>query len=70
MESKHLFQSCCIVSVAKLASMPYIGEAGDTAWRQTDLLMGFLRLWLFSEKPSVEVYNRMILLHSWNSSLL
>ena len=41
----HLLQNCL-----DLAFMQYIGEVGDTAWRQADLLMGFLRAWLFSEK--------------------
>ena len=49
--------------------MQYIGEVGDTAWRQTDLLMRFLRAWLFSEN-SDKVSNRMSLLHTWISSLL
>ena len=41
----HLLQNCL-----DLAFMQYIGDVGDTAWRQADLLMGFLRAWLFSEK--------------------
>ena len=50
--------------------MPYIGEVGGTVWRQIDLLLGFLRVWLFSDKLSDEVSNRMNLLHSWTLSLL
>ena len=61
----HLLQNCL-----DLASMSHIVEVGDTAWRQTDLLMGFLRVWLFSDKLSDEVSNRMSLLHSWAPSLL
>ena len=60
----HLLQNCL-----DLAFMQCIGEVGDTAWRQTDLLMGFLRAWLFS-KNSDKVSNRMSLLHTWISSLL
>ena len=47
-----------------LASMPCIEEVGDTAWRQIELLLGFLRVWLFSDKLSDEVSCRMSLLHS------
>ena len=32
-----------------LACMPYTEEVGDRAWRQTDLLLRFLRAWLFSD---------------------
>ena len=48
----------------------YIGEVGDTAWRQINLLLGFLRVWLFSDKLSDEVSNGMSLLHFWTPSLL
>ena len=61
----HLLQNCF-----DLTFMPYMGEVGDTSWRQIDLLLGFLRVWLFSEKLSDEVSNRMNLLHSWTPSLL
>ena len=44
----HLLQNFLV-----LATMTYIGEVGDTAWRQVDLLLGFLRVWLFSDKFSV-----------------
>ena len=50
--------------------MPFIWEVGDTAWRQIDLLLGFLRVWLFSGKLSDEVCNRMSLLNSRAPSLL
>ena len=53
-----------------LASMSSIGEVGDKAWRQTDLLLWFLRVWLFLEKLSDEVSNWMSLFHSWISSML
>ena len=43
----HLFQNCLY-----LASMPYIGEGGNAVWTQVDLLLGFLRVWLFSDKLS------------------
>ena len=61
----HLLQNC-----VDLASIPYIGEVGGTAWRQIDLLLGFLRIWLFSDKLCDEVASWMSLLHSWTSSLL
>ena len=61
----HLWQNCL-----DLASMPCIGEVDDTAWRQIDLLLGFLRAWLFSDKLPDEVSSRMSLLHSWTPSLL
>ena len=60
-----LLQNCL-----DLPSMTYIGEVGDTAWRQIDLSLGFLRVWLFSDNLSDEVSNQMRLLHPWNSSLL
>ena len=41
----YLFQNCL-----DMASMPYIGKVGDTAWKQTDLLLGFPRVWNFQEK--------------------
>ena len=44
----HLLQNFLV-----LATMTYIGEVGDTAWRQVDQLLGFLRVWLFSDKFSV-----------------
>ena len=61
----HLLQNCW-----DLASMSYIVEVGDTAWRQTDLLMGFLRVWLFSNKLSDEVSNRMNLAFLGSQSAL
>ena len=60
----HLLRNC-----SDLASMQYICEVSDTAWRQTDLLLGFLRLSLFSDKLSEEISNWMSLLHSWSPSL-
>ena len=54
----HLLQNCL-----ELASMPYIGEVGATYWGQTDLLLDFLRICLFSKKLSGKVSNRS-LLHS------
>ena len=53
-----------------MPSIPYIYEVGDTVWRQTDLVLGFLRIWFFSEKHSDEVSNWMSLLHSWIPILL
>ena len=35
-----------------LASIRYIGEVCDTAWMHIDLLLGFLRVLLFSDKLS------------------
>ena len=61
----HLFQNCL-----DLASMLCIGKVGDTAWRQIDLLLGFLRVWLFLDKLSDEVSSWMSVLHSWTPSLL
>ena len=61
----HLLQNFLVV-----ASMPYIGEVGDTAWRQVDLLLGFLIIWLFSDKFYDEVCNWMSFLHCWTPSLL
>ena len=61
----HLLQNFLV-----LATMTYIGEVGDTAWRQVDLLLGFLRVWLFSDKFSDEVCNRVSLLNCWTPSLL
>ena len=46
----NLLQNCL-----DLAFILYIWEAGDTAWRQIDLLFGFLRVWLFSDKLPDEV---------------
>ena len=61
----YLLQNCL-----DLASMPNIGEVGDTVWSQTDLLLGLLRVRLFSDKLSDEVSNWMSLLYSWTPTLL
>ena len=61
----HLLQNCL-----DLASVSCIGKVGDTTWKQIGLLLGFLRVWLFSEKNSDEVSNRMNLLYSWTPTLL
>ena len=43
-----------------------IGDVGGTAWRQIGLLLGFLRVWLYSDKLFYVVSNRISLafLHS------
>ena len=59
----HLMQNCL-----DLAFMQYIGEVGDRleANRST---AGVPKSWLFSEKLSDELCNRMNLLLSWTPSL-
>ena len=61
----HLLQKCL-----DLVSMRYTRKVGGTAWRLTDLLFGLLRVWLFLEKPSDQVSNKMSLLPSCTLSLL
>ena len=44
-----------------LVSRPSIGDVGGTAWRQIGLLLGFLRVWLYSDKLFYVVFNRISL---------
>ena len=46
----HLFQNCL-----DLASMSYIGKVSNRAWKQRDLLIGFLRAQLFSKNVLMKV---------------
>ena len=66
------FQSCCIASVAKLFGSGFHAiylEVGNTAWRETDQLLGFLKIWLFSEKLSDEILNWISLHWLWSDEI-
>ena len=65
-----LFQSCCIAPAAKLFGSGFHATYWGIWWRSLEanyLLLGFLRVWLFSEKLSDEVSNRIKLLTFLNS---